>query len=169
MRKTRKPRAAEFQIAARIGAALAGVNGAIDFDDELAAGSAEVGDELSRDGDLAAERDAELAILERGPKSSFRVGEGRAMPLSEELEPDELSLSFAAQETFTANLVGNGEATITRRCHSVRSLSPPSPSQSPSQSPCHPSAARDLRVIPNSCDDIAAVKSIRESIHMTGP
>ena len=80
-------RAAELQIAARIRGALAGVNGAIDFDDELATRRAEVGDELAGDGNLTAKGDAELACVERGPKARFGDGEGRAMLPSEELEP----------------------------------------------------------------------------------
>lgn len=45
--------APELEIAACIRGALASENGAIDFDDELAAGSAEVGNESAGDGRLA--------------------------------------------------------------------------------------------------------------------
>ena len=66
--------------------AFAGVNGGIDFDDELAARCAEVSDEFAGDRHLSTERDAELPRVEHGPKARFGVGEGRAVLPSEELE-----------------------------------------------------------------------------------
>jgi ABC-type sugar transport system substrate-binding protein len=78
-------RAAELQITAGVRAALARVDGAIDFNDELDGGSEEVSDE-SGDWHLAAERNAELRSLERGPEKRFRFGLAAAMMTSEELE-----------------------------------------------------------------------------------
>jgi hypothetical protein len=77
--------ATELQIAARISAEFPRVDGAINFNDELDGGSEEVSDE-SGDWHLAAERNAELRSLERGPEKRFRFGLAAAMMTSEELE-----------------------------------------------------------------------------------
>jgi hypothetical protein len=78
-------RAAELQITAGVRAALARVDGAIDFNDELDGGSEEVSDEADKR-DLAAKRDAELARVDGGPEERFRRCGLRAMLTSEDLK-----------------------------------------------------------------------------------
>ena len=64
----------EHAVATSVGPGATEMGGAIDFDNEASRGSQEVGDIATGEGNLATERDPELATREQPPERGFRGG-----------------------------------------------------------------------------------------------